>query len=64
MAFAYDPKTSGVVVQYTCSKNNNSFHWITQKAWNEGYNSQIVATCSPKGAIFYEDGTTPVEPNP
>ena len=62
MAFAYDPKTSGVTVEYKGLKENNEFYWVTQKAWNAGYLSQTLQTISPKGTVVYTDGTAPTEP--
>ena len=62
MALAYDPKTSGVTIEYKGLKTNNLFYWLSQKGWNAGYMSQTLQTISPKGSISYEDGTAPTEP--
>ena len=62
MAIGYDPKGSGVTIEYKGLKANNEFYWVTQKAWNAGYLSQTLQTISPKGSISYEDGTAPTEP--
>ena len=64
MALGYDPKTSSVTVEYRCDKANNFFYWVTQQPWNLGdpYYDIKTVDFSPKGAIVYEDGTTPTEP--
>ena len=62
MAFAYNPKTSSVTIDYIGLKANNAFYWLSEKAWNHGYASDTLQDISPKGRLVYEDGTTPTDP--
>lgn len=63
MALGYDPKASGVTVEYIGNKGNNLFYWTDQFPWKAPYpGGQTTTELSPKGSIKYPDGTAPVAP--